>query len=484
MTSGLSASGARIRGDDYQHLFTWLQVLRAIGAGSGITKIGIEDPAAGNADDITLYMGDGGRECYQIKSAVDARKTVGKEWLTKQSKSGGPSMIQGFYRLWANERSEHKPKITLVTNRLPTSADPLLSMIDGSDCTVARGLRQARPKSQAGIVRRDLAKHLEVTEKEVVQFFQDLRFMLGRSNVDLIQLVREHMFVTGLRHDEDAVIRGVGIVRGWVTGGKRTITRAELWRDVEPLKQFGNTPTASVLVQAIDCDPVPEAATIALDWVGLFPENEPRVRRQPIDPAMWNDLFRPELRRAVRNLRAQGHTHILVKGYMRLPTWFVAGVELCKTAGFQVASFQDQEVWSSTGELSSITVEHTITAVSIGQDLAVGISLAVDLSEDVLMYIHKQQISVGKYAHIYPAGGAGSQAIGNASEARGGAYKIRNLVRCLVQEYRPDKIHLFLAGPHGVMLLLGHWWDRMPPTQIYEDLGPNRGYSPSYLIPG
>ena len=30
MTTGLSASGARIRGDDYQHLFAWVQVLRAI----------------------------------------------------------------------------------------------------------------------------------------------------------------------------------------------------------------------------------------------------------------------------------------------------------------------------------------------------------------------------------------------------------------------------------------------------------------------
>ena len=30
---------------------------------------------------------------------------------------------------------------------------------------------------------------------------------------------------------------------------------------------------------------------------------------------------------------------------------------------------------------------------------------------------------------------------------------------------------------------LGHLWDRMPATQLYEDLGPTEGYSPSYLIP-
>ena len=49
--------------------------------------------------------------------------------------------------------------------------------------------------------------------------------------------------------------------------------------------------------------------------------------------------------------------------------------------------------------------------------------------------------------------------------------------------YRPKRIHLFLAGPQGAILLLGHLWDRMPPTQLYEDLGPSKGYSPSYLIP-
>lgn len=484
MTSGLSASGARIRGDDYQHLFTWLQALKMIGARSDITKIGIEDPTARNADDVTLYTGDVRCECYQIKSSVDASKTAGKEWFMKQSESGGLSMVQGFYRLWTNEQSGHKPTITLVTNRLPTPTDPLMRMLDGRDCTVARGLRHAGPKSQALTVRQDLARHLGVTEERVVEFFQDVRFMLGRSNDDLTSLAKDHMSAIGLRHDEDAVTRGVEIVRGWVTGGKRVITVAEMRREVESLKQPGNSPTASVLVQAIGRDPVPETATITLDWADLFPGNEPRVRCQPLDPAMWNGRFRPELQRAALDLRAQGHAYVLVKGYMRLPTWFVAGVELCETAGFQVSSFQGQEEWSSTGGLTNVVAEHTTTAVGIGQDLAVSVALATDPSEDVLTYLHERQISAGKYVCIRPKGGVCDRVIRNASEARGWAYEIRSSVRCFVQEYKSNKIHLFLAGPHGVVLLLGHLWNRMPSTYLYEDLGSGRGYSPSYFIPG
>ena len=483
MTIGLSASGARIRGDDYQHLFTWFQVLMAVNGASSITKIGIEDPEAGNADDVTVYKEDGECEYYQVKSSVDARKPVGIEWLTEPARSGGPSIVQGFHKLWASKQGEHKPKITLVTNRLPSAADPLLSMIDGRDRTVAHSLQHAEPKSKAGGVRNRLAKHLQITEEEVVLFFHDLQFILGKANDDWTQSVKQQMSMAGLRHDKDAVAQGMGIVRGWVTRGKRVITTAELRRAVEPLKQPGDSPTASVLVQAINRDPMPEAATIVLDWVDLFPGSEPKVRRQPSNPTLWNDKFRPELRQAAQDLRLQGHTHVLVEGHMRLPTWFAVGVELGKTAGFEVLSFQGQTAWSSVGHLSDVAIGNVTTTLGLGKDLAVGIALASDLSPDVLEYLRDRQINVGKYVCVRPTNDPNNQAIGNAAEARGWAYGVRDAIRRLVQEYKPGQIHLFLAGPHSAILLLGHLWDRMPRTQIYEDLGSTKGYAPSYLIP-
>ena len=483
MTAGLSRSGARIRGDDYQHLFTWHQALRAVIGPDGISKIGIEDHSAGNADDVTVYMQDGKLECYQVKSSVDARNRAGIEWLMKPSKKGGQSIVQGFHKMWASKPSGSKPKITVVTNRVPPDGD-MLNMRDGRDGTIARHLQKAKPKSKTGSVRRELAEHLGVPEGEVVEFFRDLRFRHGVTNDVLTELVEGQMYTAGLRHDEDAVSMGVEIVRGWVTGGKREITAAELRRAVEPLKQPGNPPTASILVQAIDRDPVPVVATVVLDWFGLFPGSESRVRRQPSDPALWNGRFRPELQQAAKDLRSQGHVHILVKGHMRLPTWFAVGVELGKTAGFDVSSFQGRAAWSSVGGVSSVGIECAATTMGLGKDLAVGIALATDPSADVLAYLRDQQVGVGEYVRVSPASGASSQAVGSAAEARGLAYDIRDCVRRLVQKCGPGKIHLFLAGPHGVILLLGHLWDRMPRTQLYEDLNSPKGYAPSYLIPG
>jgi SMODS-associated and fused to various effectors sensor domain len=59
---------------------------------------------------------------------------------------------------------------------------------------------------------------------------------------------------------------------------------------------------------------------------------------------------------------------------------------------------------------------------------------------------------------------------------------IRDEARKIATHFRPTKVHLFLATPAGLALLLGHLWDRMPDTQTYEDLA-SRGYQPAFLIP-
>ena len=483
MTTGLSASGARIRGDDYQHLFAWIQVLRAIQVESGILEVGIEDPEAGNADDVTVYMDGQEREYYQVKSSVDARETIGLEWLMQPSRANGPSVVQRFYSLWAQTADGHSPKLNLVTNRLASAGDPILSSRDGRDGTVAGGLRRATSGSKTGVARRKLAEHLQICQEEVLLFLEDLSFQLGKTDNDWIEFAKPYMFAAGLRHDDEAVARGIEIVRGWVTGGKRKLTLPELHRAVEPLRRSDNLPAASLLVQALDRDPMPEAASIVLDWVDLFPGNEPRIRRLPLEHALWNDQFRPELRTAAQDLRSRGHSNVLVRGYMRLPTWFAAGVEFGRTAGFQVTSFQGHTPWSSEGSLSDIAVEFVAEDLGIGKDLAVGVALAFDLSADVVSFIRDQQIAAGQYVCIRPVRGANNQAIRDPAEARGWAYAVRDSIRRLAQEYRPSQLHLFLAGPHGAILLLGHLWDRMPATQLYEDLGTTEGYSPSYLIP-
>jgi hypothetical protein len=43
-------------------------------------------------------------------------------------------------------------------------------------------------------------------------------------------------------------------------------------------------------------------------------------------------------------------------------------------------------------------------------------------------------------------------------------------------------MHLFQSGPLPLAIMIGHLWNRMPRTQIYEDLGPGAGYAPAFTI--
>jgi hypothetical protein len=63
----------------------------------------------------------------------------------------------------------------------------------------------------------------------------------------------------------------------------------------------------------------------------------------------------------------------------------------------------------------------------------------------------------------------------------GVVHGIRDEMRSLLRETGARRIHLFLAAPAGLALLLGHRWNRIAPTVVYEDLGLD-GYEPGYDI--
>lgn len=58
-----------------------------------------------------------------------------------------------------------------------------------------------------------------------------------------------------------------------------------------------------------------------------------------------------------------------------------------------------------------------------------------------------------------------------------------DLVRSeLARHPHPQRIHLFLAGPGGLALLLGHRWNRTRENVVYEHLGAGRGYTPAFTV--
>jgi hypothetical protein len=69
------------------------------------------------------------------------------------------------------------------------------------------------------------------------------------------------------------------------------------------------------------------------------------------------------------------------------------------------------------------------------------------------------------------------------AHARGWARATFDELRSLTRRHR-GTVHLFLHAPLGGTVLLGNLWNRTPTTQLYDDLGPGRGYTPTFPLPG
>jgi hypothetical protein len=149
-------------------------------------------------------------------------------------------------------------------------------------------------------------------------------------------------------------------------------------------------------------------------------------------------------------------------------------------SGFEIAAVQRGEVWSSDETYSAVAsptvAEHPVDQ---GVDLAVAIEVATPIANDVMAWISEQRVPVGRLIAISPAGGPRDNAVAGADDACALAVGIREVVRREVKGC--PRIHLFLAGPMGLALLLGHRWNRVAPTVVYEDLAA-LGYDPAFTV--
>ena len=481
--SGLSPSGARIRGDDFQHAYAATRAIETLPNTSDITDLGVEDPDPDlhNADDVTVYRCGVESEFVQAKSAVDATSSATVEWLISPSDKGGPSILQHLHAAWTKLTArELQPRLRLVTNKLVDPSDSVLVHREGTDGTVARRLGEGGPASARGKARAVMAAHLEVSEEDLLSFLEQLSFKFGYLMDDVRNDLSYRLMALGLRSDADAQDQCIGMIRGWVTAGRRVLTADQVREDIASLGLETTKPAAAVIVQAIDwrsCD----AAAVNLDWVERFDGFEARSRRVPRDPNDWNDAFRPEMLAAAQEIRSAGYSRAHIGGAMRLPTWFAVGNAFGETAGFELETSQSGQLWTSSGPVNDSVLEVSVKSTGTsGDQAAIVISIATDILDDVREHVTTLS-SIGSILHLRPEGGPGATAIGDPQGAKDMAVAVRNKVRKFVQKHRPSRVHVFLACPGGFAMLLGHRWDRIADTQLYADLAP--GYAPAYFIP-
>lgn len=478
-----SPSGARIQGDDYQHLYAWYRSLHLLMPEESVTHVEVESHDAGNVDDVVVRRANGTADYIQVKYSVDASKPVSSKWLTTSTTATGKSPLQRFAMSWQQLKAKEKwPRLMLVTNRVLDPEDPILKLRDGLNATVGQRLSEATARSAAGKQLAAWAKHTGLTKDDLLELLFCLCFKTDHGAWSgLVEATADRMRAVGLNASDVDVEAGVTAIRSAVKNGIRSLDRGALQVEVERRKLTGDKRYSTLLVEAIDHAPWPDAAQVRLDWVNQFVGDEPRARRQLRDPAGWSSKLRPEMVNAAKALTAIGNKRILVRGYMRLPLWFLCGVELPDTRGHHVSCFQKEQWWSSEAAPTSFALSENTTPLGLGNEIAVGLSVTTSIGPDVMAYCRKAALPVLQYVDLAPEGGAGPQAIGDGTAALGWAVAVRSAVRNAVRPFAGARIHLFMSGPAGGALLLGHVWNRVGPTVVYEDLSP--GYAPTFEIP-
>jgi hypothetical protein len=167
---------------------------------------------------------------------------------------------------------------------------------------------------------------------------------------------------------------------------------------------------------------------------------------------------------------------------MRLPLWFAIGRALPDVRGWVLSLDQRTEEWSTDAAPEEVTARVLAeTHIGNGHDLAIIISITHDISEDVAHYISQSRLPVRTLLALGPQGEPGNRAVPPASWATAWVRSAREQARRAATSAGATHAHLYMAAPAALAMMLGHQWNLMPPTTVYEHL--RTGYAPTFTFP-
>ncbi|MEU6449802.1 SAVED domain-containing protein [Streptomyces sp. NPDC046979] len=480
-----SSTGVRIAGDRYQWLIAWQGCVAAVRdaalrVADPVVAVGVEVDGVGNVDDVVLYRKQPPHTYTQVKYAADSGTPVNEDYLLKSSDQGGPSILRKLARSWERLTQDGTPvDLVLLSNRSPDAGDPLISLRDSrTQLLLPKAARQG-PRSRAGQARTRWAEGSGLSEERLLELLKVLRFDLARDVQHLHEHLQMLMFAAGLRFDEESMHAGADWVARQVADGRRWLSLADVREAIGAMRLAAGSSRAVLSVATLKPDPMAQDADYAVDWVDRFESASQYTKRRPLAPATWEQL-QADLEAAPSRM-GPGSTAVALTGSLRLAPTFLVGAAFRMVTGTDIAVAQREQLWSSgeeyDGPLEPAVDEHHL---GLGPDLAVAVAVATDPTRDVLDFLREQQLPVARLLVLRPPAGPKDNAIPDAATANALAVGIRDCVRRACRTH--PQIHLFQAGPKGLALLLGHRWNRLRPTIVYEDVNAEQAYEKAFVV--
>jgi hypothetical protein len=490
-----NAVAARLKGDDYQHLFAWLQALELLMPQQQVATVIVEDEKALSADDVTLLRESGAHppdQYHQIKYHVDQRDGYSVALLT-ECRKGETSLLKKWFRSWETlTASSIRPlEITIVSNWPWVPRDGLGQFVDGESNALKDEFFTAKGTQKAARLRAQLAKHVGTTVDRFDAFARTLHFQFGYDCWRVMAgRAAERMRYHGLKSDENELLIAVGVVRGWVKAGRQEITRPDLeaviterdlWLPPEARPSV-NVYLTTIKEQQFDIDPDQQ-----LDWRHYFLGN-PGVRgHEPMDPADWNGKMLPELRALEAQISSQTNKRLIrARGLSRLPAWFAFGHVFCDVAGYTIEMDQQGQLWQSDAQPNA---DFTLTGNGPvgelldpdGETVAVAVGVGADLEPDVRRHLQHRTQKVKAALFVRATRALDRHCLRDAGDAVALADGVKAAMRDFAKRYGARRVLLYYHGPIAAACFIGHRLNAVcREVQIMEWSDPN--YVPSFTL--
>lgn len=460
-----SATGVRIAGDGYQWLHAWricMELLHDRSSGQSANPsiaVGIEEPGVGAGDDIVRYRANPPHSYMQVKYAVDDRDAVGLDYLESSE------VLRKLVAAHRGLSGTAPVEMRLVTNRLPDRDDILMRDRDARDARLVPRCAAGGPRSQRAEARARWASAAGTDEPELLRFLEDFYLDVGYGIDRLREEIALRMAVNGLRSDDGAVTAGASWIAERAIAGQRRLDADDIEHAAERLGLRSGEPWCAVSIATVDHDPFADQAAASVDWVDRMKGDSSWTRVEPLPPATWAELAEEidGLRAAIGSCR-----RVLVAGRYRQATGFLTGTVFRRVLGYSLAVRQGSQTWTADTQPAQALIDHRRLDIGRGDDLVVVVNVAADATPDVVDWVRASDLRVGSVMAISPVSGT-PHVVDSPEAAHGLAIAIRDLVRA--QAPHDADVHLFLAGPVGLAVLMGHLWNRVRRTHVYEHVG-------------
>lgn len=183
------------------------------------------------------------------------------------------------------------------------------------------------------------------------------------------------------------------------------------------------------------------------------------------DTKTWCDELAGPLSATADWARVQGISRIKLSGLYRLSTGFVLGRSFRSAFGFELDVSAKGDIWATDahatdhGTAIQWRVRHPDRL--FGNRLIVAVGIVRDPVPDVMKHWN---LNAGEGLLCVTC----HHAITSGLEAQIAVKTVKAAVVEAVAKLRPSEIDLCYVGPAAFSVVLGHRWNALPPTQVYE----------------